>query len=81
MAVHLRGGEAVMAQQPLQSQKGDAFVHSGDRKGMLPHMRRHQLTHTSTVSYPFEHPLVCTGCRANSVMDRKMMFDEWLDRF
>lgn len=30
-----------MAQQPLQSQKGDAFLHGGDCQGTPPHMRRH----------------------------------------
>lgn len=66
-----------MSEQALQGWERDAFLHSGNSKGVPQHMRAHRAVDAGFVGKPFEDALNGAGGHADGVMDGKVSVHQW----
>jgi len=69
----------IMAQDHLQGPGGDAFLDTGNGKGVAQHMRRYRPSDAGPVSHPLYDPLNGSDAKAEAIIKTKMIFDERLD--
>jgi len=61
-----------VSEQALQGWERDAFLHSGNSKGVSEHMRGHRAVDVGFVRKAFEDALNSAGGHADGVMDSKV---------